>query len=131
MREGNAAQNEGRLFTVTRSDFELPYKCDATIEKHVDKGWCYSELDFFVGETDDPMSCWEMCEREFNYTLVASDLWAATDECFCQDACDCMASEEEQVYMVTREAVTDLPGNCDISHIKSRKYHIVPDSLDI
>ena len=104
--EGCQCMSEGmdsNVKMVTRSNItDLPEKCDTASEKHVDKGWCYSELDFLIGKADDPMRCWEMCEQEFGLTLVASDLWRATDECFCQDSCDCMASDTEQVYMVTR-----------------------------
>ena len=73
-------------------------------------GWCYSNLDSYVGYTSTGTECWTMCESYYGTDLVAID-W--TGSCYCQNDCQCMYGSG--YYVVTRDSISALPQSCSIS----------------
>ena len=60
-------------------------------------GWCYSDLDFNIGKTEDAVECWKTCESFYGDELEAIDWWpedTEPDGCYCQNRCDCHANLE-------------------------------------
>lgn len=66
-------------------------------------GWCFSDL--FPGDLEpaiavsSAMECWDACLEEYPAT-IASDFYENTQLCFCQEACDCLESDDSSVELV-------------------------------
>ena len=76
-------------------------------------GRCTSNLNRAMGLSRSLQHCWEICEREFGDVLVAVDRNDNPGECYCQDACDCMADQDQKVQLATRGSLTELPDSCE------------------
>ena len=80
-------------------------------------GWCYSDLDEFVGCAASPGDCWAMCLGYYGDGLVAIDWWSDEGgQCYCQHECECMEDVGAGAgYTVTRDSrVGALPHECGL-----------------
>ena len=91
----------------------------STLTEWTERGWCSSGLDEHpsTGETTiSAEACWSACQEEHGDALVAIDWEAGDEECYCQDACECMEDVDETTHVViTRDDITELPAVCTSS----------------
>ena len=76
-----------------------------------DGRWCFSTLDYHIGEPPTLAECWAMCYATFGLELVAVDM--DTDNyCHCQNDCLCMEDCGDPYHTATLATVSSLPGAC-------------------
>ena len=76
------------------------------------QGWCYSELDEYVGSVYSIEECWSLCEDTYGSELVAVDL-DTNYYCYCQHDCQCLdEGHGGGYYVATSNAIPELPGPC-------------------
>ena len=76
------------------------------------QGWCYSELDEYVGSVYSIEECWGLCEDTYGSELVAVDL-DQNYYCYCQHDCQCLdEGHGGGYYVATSDAIPELPGPC-------------------
>ena len=77
-----------------------------------DGRWCFSTLDYYIGEAPTLAACWATCYATFGVELVAVDM--DTDNyCYCQNDCLCMEDNGWGPYhTATLASVSALPGAC-------------------
>ena len=79
-----------------------------------DGRWCFSTLDYYIGQAPTLASCWTTCYATFGLELVAVDM--DTDNyCYCQNDCLCMQGgwdPYDPYHTATLASVSALPGAC-------------------
>ena len=79
-----------------------------------DGRWCFSTLDYYIGEAPTLAACWATCYATFGVELVAVDM--DTDNyCYCQNDCLCMQGGWDPYHTATLASLSALPGACDCS----------------
>ena len=76
-----------------------------------DGRWCFSTLDYYIGEAPTLAACWATCYATFGVELVAVDM--DTDNyCYCQNDCLCMQGGWDPYHTATLASLSALPGAC-------------------
>ena len=98
------------LYLMLRMGDSLPSTCpDVSTHYFYDETFCSSDLDYNIGFTSSATECWNMCESQYGWSLVAID-WVnygnSDGECYCQDACDCLVAGEGRQRIVSNKFST-------------------------
>jgi len=86
------------------------------------EGWCYSELNEYLGQTSTYEDCWDVCQSEFD-NIVAIDYYTNTNDCYCQDDCSCIEKYDSSGVLLIDNDV-EFPEFCDSSE-GLRSYSLI------